>query len=175
MATKSSDGGYGPIKEQYKLMINPQPRKMILLLKYPNRQPWELYSNDCGKKPLELRIKPKCGLIEVDIPIDVGYHYDRDKGIEFGSALRRKKALKGDSNLFYGISSGLDPRVSKKDEDDLAKLDGPSHESMLQEFDDANDHGYVMNKITLGGRIESYKDGDPVYMLATFDDGDCYS
>lgn len=172
MATLLSHEGFGSIKEEYKLMINPQPQRIILLLKYPNRQPWELYSDDCGKKPLELRIKPKCGLIEVDIPIDVHYHYDREKGLEFGSALR-KKAFKGDSKLFYGISSGLDYRTVKKDEDDLVALEEPSLDNMLEDFDNANSKGYVMNKITLGGRIEPFKDGDPMYMLATFKDGNC--
>ncbi len=122
---------------------------------------------------LELRIKPKCGLIEVDIPIDIHYHYDREKGIGFGSALR-KKELRGESSLFYGISSRLDSRLSKKDEDETATLEEPSRNHMPEEFDNANDEGYVMNKMTLGGRIEPFKEGDPVYMLATFNDGDYY-
>lgn len=170
MARPFADESFVSIKEQYKLMINPQPQRLVLLLKYPNRQPWELYSDECGKKPLELRIKPKCGLVEVDIPIDTRYHYDREKGIEFGSALR-KTAVNGNPNLFYGLSSDLDARTSKKREDDPAALEEPSREKLLGDFDDANDEGYVMNRITLGGRIEPFKEGDPLYMLATFDEG----
>ena len=173
MAVLHLDEDLGPVKEQYSLMINPQPQKIILLLKYPNRKPWELYSEDCGKKPLELRIKPKCGLVEVDVPIDIHYRYDREKGLEFGAALR-KKSIKGDSNLFYGLSSGLDAATSKKDEDDPAMLEEPSREKLLEDFDEANSKGYLMNKITLGGRIEPFKDGDPIYMLATFDEGKCH-
>ena len=158
------------MKEQYRLMVNPQPSKLVLLLKYPTRQPEELYCDSFGNKPLELRIKPKCGLVEVDVPIDIHHHFDRDKGLEFGAALR-KKAITGDSNSFYGVSSGLNPGMSKKDEDDSSVSEGPSFEKMLKAFDDANEEGYIMNKITLGGRIEPFKDGDPIYMLATFDDG----
>ena len=166
-----SDEGLGNVKEHHRLMINPQANKLIILLKYPNRQPEELYCDAFGNKPLELRIKPKCGLVEVDVPIDIHHHFDREKGLEFGAALR-KRSLTGDSNSFYGLSSGLNPGMSRKDESDSSGLEGPLFESMLKAFDEANEDGYVMNKITLGGRIEPFKDGDPIYMLATFEHGE---
>ena len=62
--------------------------------------------------------------------------------------------------------------MSRKDESDSSGLEGPLFESMLKAFDEANEDGYVMNKITLGGRIEPFKDGDPIYMLATFEHGE---
>lgn len=167
MAFLTSDTILGPIKEQHKLMINPQPEKLILLLKYPTRQPGELYCDDIGNKPIELRIKPKCGLVEVDVPLDVHHYFDREKGLNFGAALR-KKAFNGDSGSFYSVSSGFDPSISRRDNDNPI-LEDPSHDDMLDNFDDANSRGFIMNKITLGGRIEPFKDGDPIYMLATFE------
>ena len=170
MISLRSDEALGSVKEQHKLMINPQSNKLLLLLKYPTRQPEELYCDAFGNKPLELRIKPKCGLVEVDVPIDIHHHYDREKGLEFGAALR-KKPFAGDSNSFYGISSGLNPGIARNDEDDSSILESASLEKMLKAFDHANKDGYVMNRITLGGRIEPFKDGDPIYMLATFEEG----
>ena len=160
----------GSVKEHQRLMINPQPQKLILLLKYPTRQPEELYCDAFGNKPLELRIKPKCGLIEVDVPIDVYHHYDRQKGLEYGAALQRK-AFSGDANSFYGVSSGLNTASTRRDDAESSVLEGPPLEKMLKAFDEANANGLVMNKITLGGRIEPFKDGDPVYMFATFEKG----
>ena len=170
MAPKQSGDPLGTIKEKHKLLINPQPNKLVLVLKYPTRQPDELYCAAFGNKPLELRIKPKCGLVEVDVPIDVHHHFDREKGLKFGATLQ-KKILTGDSNSFYGVSSGLHPGASRKDDDESSALDGPVLDRLLDAFDEANEDGYVMNKITLGGRIEPFKDGDPIYMLATFEEG----
>ncbi len=160
----------GAVKERHKLLINPQPNKLVLLLKYPTRQPDELYCDAFGNKPLELRIKPKCGLVEVDVPIDIYHHFDREKGLKFGVALQ-KKGLRGDANSIYGVSSGLHPGVSRQVGEEPSDLKGPALDELLDDFDDANDKGSVMNKITLSGIMEPFKDGDPLYLLATFEGG----
>ena len=170
MAPHRTEESGDTIKEKHKLFINPQPNKLVLLLKYPTRQPDELYCNAFGNKPLELRIKPKCGLVEVDVPIDVHHHFDREKGLKFGASLQ-KRGLMGDANSFYGVSSGLHPAASRQDDDESPELKGAVLNKMLNDFDKASKEGFVMNKITLGGRIEPFKDGDPIYLLATFGEG----
>lgn len=160
----------GSIAEKYKLLINPS-KKRIMLLQYPNREPGQAYCDETGQKPLELRIKPKCGLVEVDIPMNVHSNFGKEKGLEYGAALRKSRLVqKGGS---YGLAGGLGigPSKAAKNETDAIIPDGPLQEKLLENYDDANNKGHVMNKITLGGRIITFKDGDPIYMIATFKGG----
>jgi len=198
---------YNSIKEKYKLFVNTCD-KHLMLLQYPNREPGQAYCDAVGQKPLELRIKPKCGLVEIDVPIDIHANYDKVKGLEFGAALRKNKLKGGDGS--FGVAGGLgvdlgnvaktrgakEPQnqaqsyaaetgmrapdvgptfAGDKDNRKNAVPEGPSREKLLENFEDANNKGHVMNKITLGGRIVPFKNGDPIYMVATFKDGKFYS
>lgn len=81
----------GQAIEKYGLIVNSNPKKHVLLLQYPDRLGFEMYCTASGQKPLELRIKPKCGLVEVDIPISMDKHYNRSKGRKFGGAIHHHK------------------------------------------------------------------------------------
>lgn len=165
-----------------------------MLLQYPNREPGQAYCDQVGQKPLDLRIKPKCGLVEVDIPVDIHGNYDKEKGLDYGSVLRKGRLAGNDSS--YGLPGGLGigsgslgksrmakrpanrpqnsierDEISEKGEADNMIPDGPTHQKLLDNFDDANNKGHVLNKITLGGRAIPFRNGDPVYMVATFTDG----
>ena len=159
---------FGKVKEMYRLCTNPSKNQRTLLIQYPNREPRQHYRDETGQKPSQFRIKPKCGVIEVDIPIDTGEFFDQGKGIEFGGALRKSQILqKGKS---YGLAGGLGigpNREAKGDENGM--INEPSKENLLENFDFFNNEGYVMNKITLAGRIIPFSEGDPVHMIATFE------
>lgn len=157
------------ILKEYKLLLN-HSKKRTLLLQYPNRDFGQEYRAATGQKPLELRIKPKCGLVELDIPLNIHANFDKEKGIEYGGALRSSRLVQQGGS--YGLSGGfgVGPRPITEDRKDLPP-DGPSPEKLLEKFDDSNNKGHVMNKITLGGRIVPFKDGDPIYMTATFRGG----
>ncbi|KAL9128689.1 MAG: hypothetical protein Q9217_002682 [Psora testacea] len=162
---------YGNIKEKYNLYVNPSTKR-ILLLQYPNREPQEIYCDATGQKPLEVRIKPKCGIVEVDVPMSTETNFDKEKGVDFGSALRKSQSLQNGGS--YGLPGGLGIGPNKAIRiDENAIPDGPPRERLLENFDDSNNKGHVMNKITLGGRIVPFKDGDPMYMIATFSDTRC--
>lgn len=159
----------GPILKEYRLLLN-HSKKRTLLLQYPNRDYGQEYRAVTGQKPLELRIKPKCGLVELDIPMDIHSHFDKEKGIEYGDALRNSRHLQQGGSYGLGGGLGVGPRPVKDDRR-AAQPDGPPPEKLLENFDDSNNKGRVMNKITLGGRIVPFKDGDPIYMTATFRGG----
>lgn len=158
-----------PILKEYKLLLN-HSNKRTLLLQYPNREFGQEYRAATGQKPLGLRIKPKCGLVEVDIPLNIHSNFDKEKGIEYGAALRCSRLLQQGGSYGLGGGFGVGPRPVKDDRRDLPP-DGPPLEKLLEKFDDSNNKGHVMNKITLGGRIVPFKDGDPIYMTATFRGG----
>lgn len=194
---------HGLIKERYNIMVNP-PQKRVMLLQYPNREPGQAYCDQVGQKPLELRIKPKCGLVEVDIPVDIHGNYDKEQGLDYGSVMRKSKLAGYD--CCYGMPGGLGigsgnigktrlpkrpkggPKsfavgtkmsaygigtidIGEKGDGDNIVPEGPAREKLMENFDDANNKGHVMNKITLGGRAIPFGNGDPIYTVATFSDG----
>ena len=157
---------YGSVQEKYNLYVNPSV-KHVLLLQYPDREPNQKYCDSIGQKPVEVRIKPKSGIVEVDVPMDTEANFDREKGVDFGCALRKSNfSQRGQS---YGLPGGLGIGPNKAVRNDESTLtDGPPREGLLEKFGEANDGGHVMNRITLGGRIIPFRDGDPMYMIATF-------
>lgn len=168
------DNKLGQILKHYKLFINPTKMR-TMLVQYPNRELGQEYREANGQKPLELRIKPKCGVVEVDIPLNIQVNFDKAKGIEYGEAMRASRHLQQGGS--YGLAGGLGvgPKLSAKDVRRAPMPEGPSKEKLLENFEDANNKGHVMNKITLGGRIVPFKDGNPIYMYATFKGGKQYS
>ena len=163
----------GKVMAKYRLFINKPTGKRAMLMQYPNRRVGQEYRGATRNKPLEIRIKPKCGLVEVDIPVDIHANFDKEKGVEYGEAMRKSRFLHegGSYSLGGGLGIGPRPTASKSDRQ-VPPPEGPSHEKLLENFDDANNKGHVMNKITLGGQIYPFKNGDPIYMAATFKEGE---
>ena len=155
------------IKAQYKMYIN-KSEKHHMVLQYPNRDRSQPYSEATGQKPIELRIKPKCGLVEIDVPLNLHTNFDKAKGIEYGEAMRKSKVLQGGGS--YGMAGGLGiaSQVRSSKNEARASAAEPSQEALLENFSDSNNKGHVMNKITLSGQINPYKEGDPQYFLGVF-------
>ena len=162
----------GKVVTKYRLFINKPMGKRAMLIQYPNRKVGQEYRAACGNKPSEIRIKPKCGLVEVDIPVNTHIEYNREKGVEYGEALRKSRLLQEGGSYSLGGGLGITPKgTSGADRGVPPPPEGPSHEKLLKNFDDANNKGHVMNKITLGGQIYPFQNGDPIYMAATFTEG----
>ena len=161
----------GKVVNKYRLFINKPTGKRAMLLQYPNREVGQEYRASSGNKPSEIRIKPKCGLVEVDIPVDIHVNYDKEKGVEYGEAMRKSRLLQEGGSYSLGGGLGIGPKPTSKGDRRVPPPEGPSHEKLLENFNDANNKGHVMNKITLGGQIYPFKNGDPIYMAATFKEG----
>ena len=159
----------GRVLKEYKILLNP-PKMHSLLLQFPTRNRHEEYRTLNNSKPLELRIKPKCGIVELDVPVDLHNHYDIEKGVMYGRALRTSHTLQHGGSFGLAGGHGVDNEPIT-DYRAPNMLQGPSTERLLENFDDANNKGYVMNKITLGGMIIPFKEGDPIYMSAAFSGG----
>ena len=162
----------GKVTAKYSLFINKPTGKRAMLMQYPNRKVGQEYSAASSTKPLEIRIKPKCGIVEVDIPVEVHANYDRQKGIQYGEAMRKSRLLQDGGSYGLGGGLGIGARPTLKNDRHAPPPDGPSHEKLLENFGDANNKGHVMNKITLGGHIHPFKNGDPIYVAATFKEGE---
>ena len=161
----------GKVIAKYRLFVNKPTGKRAMLIQYPNRVVGQEYRVATGNKPLEIRIKPKCGLVEVDIPVDTHSFYHKEKGVEYGEAMRKSGLLQEGGSYSLGGGLGIGPKAISKGDRRVPPPEGPSHEKLLENFDDANNKGHVMNKLTLGGQIYPFKNGDPIYMAATFKEG----
>ena len=163
----------GKTTAKYRLFMNKPTGKRTMLMQYPNRKLGQEYRAASGNKPLEIRIKPKCGLVEVDIPVAIHENYNNEKGVVYGEAIRKSKVLQEGGSYSLGGGLGIGPpRPFIKPSARAPTPEGPSHEKLLENIDDANNKGHVMNKITLGGQIHPFKSGDPIYMAATFKEGE---
>jgi DNA-directed RNA polymerase-3 subunit RPC5 len=145
--------------------------------------------------PTEFRIKPESGFIEVDLPIDIHHEYDRQKGVKFGEALRKSKDLGQES---YGPSAGFElkmPRPTKRpgasaaaegqsteeadaENEEAAKAkdlaEQEKQEGYVQNFEDANEKGHVMNTQTWSGQLVSREAHKPNYYVVTFRDKEAH-
>ncbi len=162
----------GKTVAKYRLFINKPTGKRAMLIQYPNREVGQEYRIATDNKPLEIRIKPKCGLVEVDIPVNIHHSYQKERGVAYGEAMRKSRLLQEGGSYSLGGGLGIGPKTTPKVDLRVLPPEGPSHEKLLENFDDANNKGHVMNKLTLGGQIYPFKNGDPIYMAATFKEGE---
>ena len=143
-----------------------------MVFQYPNRDSVQPYSAANGQQPSEIRVKPKHGLVEVDVSINVHANFDKAKGIQYGKVMRKNEILREGGS--YGMAGGLGlvglPRPPRED-GQVFRRDQLSEATLLQDFEDANNKGHVMNKITLGGQIAPPQSGDPVYFIGVFRGG----
>ena len=154
----------------YEIVMPELTDTMALVLRFPGRKPDQPYCARYGQKPLEFRIKPKCGLVEVDVPFNIHYNWDKEKAIMYGEATRKSKLLQegGSYGMGGGLGVGLKPPSKTKPSNNEPAPFEPSVEKLLENFDDANNKGHVMNRITFSGQIYPREKHEPRYMLGTF-------
>lgn len=160
---------HGPddkVKIEYDVFLN-RSEKHVMVLQFPTRNRDQPYNARSGQRPTELRIKPKSGLVELDIPMTIDKHFDPEKGIRFGQAINKSKLLQQGGS--YGLAGGLGSSVhSRSARYDVRASAGPAEEVLIENFEDSNNKGYVMNKITLGGRITKPENGKSVNYIGIF-------
>ena len=167
-----------PVIAEYDVYLTPENVERPYILQYPNRNREQPYNQARHAQPQEMRIKPKAGLLELDVPMTAFQNFDKAKGIRWGNALKR--ARDSESSTF-GLASGFgntgmrpgstraDPAASfqgSNDDDNEENIpdDFNKYESMI-------DEGRVLHEQTLGGLILPSENGKPLYMLGAFTGG----
>ncbi|KAF2141909.1 uncharacterized protein K452DRAFT_326929 [Aplosporella prunicola CBS 121167] len=175
MAPTALDHDDDPVTAEYDVYITPELQEQIFLLQYPNRGRDQPYNDRNNSRPVEMRMKPEAGFIEVDVPMNVHANYDKRKGVMWGEAMRKSQE-NGESAFglaagFSGLSRTAVPtKTAPQGRADIQnqELEEDTVEQLLTKFEDANDKGHVMNKQTLGGQILKDETGKPIYMLGAF-------
>ncbi|EDN03167.1 predicted protein [Histoplasma mississippiense (nom. inval.)] len=100
-----------PVIASYDIYITDSQIRRFLL-QYPDRQATQPYNAATHQKPTELRLKPRTGLVEVDIPINTHVNYDEKKGRRYGNALRRSRVIAEGGTM--GMAGGFNPGARAK-------------------------------------------------------------
>ncbi|KAF2009906.1 hypothetical protein BU24DRAFT_379099 [Aaosphaeria arxii CBS 175.79] len=181
-----------PIVAEYKMFLV-QPKYPTYVLQYIDRPADQPVGEKYGAKVIEMRVKPTTGFFEVDVALDIHHKFDRVKAVRFGEALRKTKAL---GQQGYGMAVGFGrvmPRPKRRgaaaaedeeDEDEEGEdgaasagatiVDDADMDKYVNDFEDANDKGHVLNYITYGGRAQTQEAGKPVYMCGVFRGDECH-
>ncbi len=173
-----NDDGDDPIVASYDVLIKPQwsDGRQLYVLQFPNRDADDDYTSAKQSLPMELRIKPSTGLLELDVPVNVFSNYDRAKGAHWGEVLRKSTLMKsntgtGGTGGSHGLAGGFGiggvapgpGRGRAKDEDLVA-----AQMEILEDFNDGITKGRVLNKQTLGGQTLPKDETSPNYYLGAF-------
>ena len=124
------------------------------------------YNEQAKNRPLEMRIKPKAGFVEIDVPIATEFHYNQSKAKTWGDALNKAKV---EGAHGYGMAAGFAnatgfraasqriARPAKKAEDEDSDSEAEKHKMRHQ---------------TLGGQIVKGESRRPFYMVGAFRGGE---
>ncbi|KAI1503064.1 Sin-like protein conserved region-domain-containing protein [Biscogniauxia marginata] len=162
-----------PIVASYDIYTNPSlpAGRKLLILQHPNKQgPVNVPYAQLG----EVRVKPRSGMLEVDVPVGHAHaDYDRDKGLRWGAALARSVAAKngGSHGLAGGFGVGV-PAVrgggggggggGKRRADEYDK------DADLLDWTEAVRQDKVLRTQTLGGQFPNESQTNCRYMVGVF-------
>lgn len=157
-----------PVVCSYDIHITDSQAPDLYIFQYPVRSRNKPYTKAENACPLEARLKPKSGLVEVDVPVNVHVNYDEEKGRAWGDVLR-KAAKEAGRNQLAGSAGGVAGNKRRKvarGDDDEEEEEEP--DVMRMEFADAIKAGRVLNKQTLGSKMQP---DNTKYMVGVFKNG----
>lgn len=154
-----------PIISTYNILLKPtlSAHRKIMILEHPNKSDGKKHA----RAPLELRMKPATGMVELDYPLDYNTFYDRNKGLNWGTNLHKSmEAKKGGSHgLAGGFGVGAPPpraRAGRGAGDEILDLGMDWSEALRRD--------YVLRTQTLGGQKPN-AGMESKYMVGVFSEG----
>ena len=162
--SKADDDG-DPVLREYDVFFNDSvtEKLQLMLLQYPNRDRRLPYLEANRAKPTELRMKPRAGLIEVDIPMETFDNYDQEKAVRFGDALRISTDSRAGGSL--GLAGGFGIGITPS-----SRTSTSANRGSKPEEGEINSNR-LLNKQTLGGQMDVVEAEKPIYMLGAFHKG----
>ncbi|KAK2800121.1 hypothetical protein FQN51_006362, partial [Onygenales sp. PD_10] len=183
--TTSNPPSADPIIASYSIYITDSQIRRFLL-QYPDRQSTQPYNATNAQKPTELRLKPRTGLVEVDVPVNTSVNYDERKGLRYGNALRKSRVIGEGGTMGFAGGFNAGAAAPRKggvgagggggEDEEMGGIGGSGSgrgrgrgrgedffggdEQSMMDYEDEK-AGVVMTKQTLGGRIKEAVEGDP--------------
>jgi DNA-directed RNA polymerase-3 subunit RPC5 len=154
-----------PVVREYDVFMTSELAQSLYLFQYPVRSNTKPYTKAQNACPVDARWKTKAGLVEVDVPVNVGLNFDQEKGRVWGDVLRKSQQAKenGLPGKAMGARAGGKRRKVKGDDDEEDEQD-----IMFVDFNEALKKGRVLSKQTLGSKIQA---DEAKYMVGVFTAG----
>ncbi|KAA8901432.1 Sin-like protein conserved region-domain-containing protein [Sphaerosporella brunnea] len=151
-----------PVVREYDVFMTSELAQSLYLFQYPVRTSQKPYTRAQNACPVDARWKTKAGLVEVDVPVNTGLNFDQEKGRVWGDVLRKSQQAKesGLPGKAMGARAGGKRRKIKGEDDDEEEED-----IMIVDFQEAVKKGRVLNKQTLGSKIQP---DEAKYMVGVF-------
>ena len=163
-----------PVVASYDVFVKPHmvDGKSVYILQFPNQDSGKPYSQGTKSQPLEVRVKDKAGMVEMDVPIDAYRNYDKAKGLQWGEAIKRSTMAKGGGSHGmpggFGIGGALPTARGRVGEDGDEEVTS----AMLEEnYDGLVERERILTKQTLGGQVIPKGESAPQYMIGAFRGG----
>lgn len=172
MAPSSSDSS-DPIIASYDVFLTDSQIERFVI-QYPDREidKEKPYEEQNIPKPIGLRLKPKTGLVEVEVPIHTSPgRYDVSKGLKYGEAMQQSKVLKEGGT--FGLAGGFNPHSSSSGGGGGSRVKAEKEDVEMQDVKSSKTQT-ILRTQSLAGRIKEPADGDPVYMLGAFRGCRCF-
>lgn len=158
-----------PVVCSYDIHITASQAPDLYIFQYPVRSKIKPYTKAENACPLEARLKPKSGLVEVDVPVNVHVNYDEEKGRIWGDVLRKavKEAGKSISGA-AGAGAGTGNKRRKIVRGEESEDEEDEVDVMTMQFEDAVKAGRVLSRQTLGSKMQP---DNTKYMVGVFKNG----
>ena len=152
---------------EYDVYLTPSQQQQLLLLQYPNRAADRPYTQP---SPEQVRLKPKSGHIELEIPLRSNGNFNKYQALKWGSNVPSQ-----DSGT-YGLAGGLTSHFmtngrSRGSNDEVDRDNQLSND--LASYSTAELEGKTLATQTLGGQIIRHdgsgdEAGKPLYFVGAF-------
>jgi DNA-directed RNA polymerase III subunit RPC5 len=153
-----------PVVATYSVFMKPPlpEKKKLLILQYVNKTAQDPTSI---RQPriLEMRVKPKTGMLEVDVPIETSHVYDQGKGIKWGAMLQKSMETKKGGSLGLAGGFGIGAPAVRA----AGGRRGGNDDNIPLSWAEATRQDKVLRAQTLGGG-RSTEEENAKYMVGVF-------
>ncbi|KAH0607573.1 uncharacterized protein H6S33_002607 [Morchella sextelata] len=168
----ASDDDDDPVVCSYNIQITSPVAPDLYVFQYPVRSRQKPYTKAESSCPVEARFKPRSGLVEVDVPVNVHVNYDEEKGKTWGDVLR-KAGREAAGKALPGVGGAAGANKRRKVEEEEEDEEGAEEEVDVgaMDFAEALKRGRVLDRQTLGSRIQA---DNTKYMVGVFKNDQLY-
>jgi len=162
-----------PIICSYDIYIKPRvnPDRQFAVMQFPNRDSSQPYNEKSESAPLAIRMKPKAGMFEMDVPVDPWHNYDKLKGVIMGDALNKSENVKGAGSHGLAAGFGIGAQPASRGRQRAAATEELDPQPLIGNFESSVRNRKVLAKQTLGGQSVPKNGIRPQYMVGVFQGG----
>ncbi|KAK0643923.1 Sin-like protein conserved region-domain-containing protein [Cercophora newfieldiana] len=165
VASAANDDEDDPVVATYSVFMKPPlpDNKKLLILQYVNKTAQDP-TTIRQPRITEMRVKPKTGMIEVDVPIDTTQVYDQGKGIKWGTMLQKSMETKKGGSLGLAGGFGIGGHAVRSAG---GRSGGGNDDNNPTSWAEATRQDKVLRTQTLGGG-RSTEEENAKYMVGVF-------